>query len=130
MKKRLADGRVVNLTQDELREREAERQDTLKQVRRNLHREVKQEANRRITEQFPEWKQRNMMADMLELIEKGKDNWTQLEENRVVEYRRVWAWIKTVRDASDRIEEDLEQVDDDHLQDFDAPKSRKWVGSY
>ena len=67
--------------------------------------DVKEEAGRRILYRFPDWKQRNMMARSIELQDIASERpWTTEETAEVVAFRAAWAWIQSVRDASDTIE--------------------------
>lgn len=60
---------------------------------------VKAHANLLILGSFPEWKQRNLIAEMVTLIDQGTRGTA-----RAAEGRKIWAWIKSVRAASDTIE--------------------------
>jgi len=68
---------------------------------------VKLEANRRILERFPQWKQINMVARGMELenIRKEKGTWTNAEYAEIDTLSQAWGWIKSVRDASNKIEQ-------------------------
>ena len=76
------------------------RLDTLKQC-------VKDLASKKILALAPEWKQRNMMATGLALLNKGKENWTAEETAVVAQIDAAWAALKTIRDASNAIEAEL-----------------------
>ncbi|MEO5337112.1 MAG: hypothetical protein H7841_09495 [Magnetospirillum sp. WYHS-4] len=85
---------------------------------------VKAEARRRINARFPEWRQANMTARAVELIRRGEATWTEAEQAEAALIDAAWAWIKSVRAASDAIEvrlaaePGLEIGDDDLWPDF------------
>lgn len=68
--------------------------------------DVKDEARRRILAVYPDWKQANMTARGVELIQKLAQGgaWTQDEEAEAAALEDAWSWIKSVRAASDAIE--------------------------
>ena len=66
--------------------------------------EVKAEAQRRIYEILPDWKQRNLTARAAELALKGAGSWTPDEQAEVAAGQALWDKIKAVRAASDVIE--------------------------
>jgi len=67
---------------------------------------VKAEARRRILLVFPEWKQSNMTARMVELnkIRADAGSWTAGEQIEVDAIQSAWDWVKSVRSASDALE--------------------------
>lgn len=65
---------------------------------------IKQEANRRIVEICPEWKQRNLTAQAAQLAKKGEANWTQAEASAWDAGEALWTQIEAIRSASDEIE--------------------------
>lgn len=65
---------------------------------------VKAEANRRILELLPEWKQRNLTAQAAILLEKGRANWTSDEAQAWTDGEELWGQVNTIRAASNRIE--------------------------
>jgi hypothetical protein len=67
---------------------------------------VKVEARNRILARFPEWKQANLTARGVELQDIWRLNgaWTAQEQAEADALNAVWAWIKSVRAASDAIE--------------------------
>lgn len=68
--------------------------------------QIKNEARRRISEKFPEWKQTNMVARGVELQDIWRLNgvWTAQEQAEATALKSVWTWIKSVRTASDTLE--------------------------
>lgn len=64
---------------------------------------VKFEAGRRILEKYPQWRQVNMLARSVELTRKGVAL-TAEEQAEAASLEAAWAWIKSVRTASDAIE--------------------------
>ena len=79
---------------------------------------VKAEAARRITALFPDWKQRNMVARGLELLNARMSDkgWTAAEATEAAEMQAAWDWIKSVRAASEAIER-LATVPVDYAED-------------
>lgn len=64
---------------------------------------IKFEAGRRILERYPQWRQTNMLARSIELTRKAQ-TLTPEEQAEAVSLESSWAWIKSVRQASDAIE--------------------------
>ena len=70
--------------------------------------QVKEEAQRRILARFPDWKQRNMLARATELQENRIGRLLTTEEDaEITDLWAAWAWIKSVRAASDVLEATL-----------------------
>jgi hypothetical protein len=67
---------------------------------------IKIEARSRILEKYPEWKQANMTARMVELnkIRASVGSWTAGEQIEVDVIQSAWDWVKSVRSASDALE--------------------------
>lgn len=65
---------------------------------------VKEEAQRRILEVLPEWRQRNLTARAAELAAKGQSNWTPEEQAEWDAGQILWDKIKVIRAASDALE--------------------------
>jgi len=57
-----------------------------------------------IVGRYPEWKQRNMIARMVELNTKATPS--AEEEAEMAALQSVWDWVKAVRAESDRLEAD------------------------
>ena len=66
--------------------------------------EIKEAAGVVIVERYPEWKQRNMIARMVELNAKATPS--AEEEAEMAALQSVWDWVKAVRAESDRLEAD------------------------
>jgi hypothetical protein len=67
---------------------------------------VKAEAGKRILVRYPQWKQANMTARMVELnkIRASVGSWTAGEQIEVDVIQSAWDWVKSVRSASDALE--------------------------
>ena len=67
---------------------------------------IKTEAGLRILEKYPQWKQANMTARMVELnkIRASVGSWTAGEQIEVDVIQSAWDWVKSVRSASDALE--------------------------
>lgn len=77
--------------------------------------QIKGAAHAHITVSLPEWKQRNLTARQLELVKKralGQSLSTD-EQGQEVAIEAVWAWVKSVRAESDRLEADNDLNTDD-----------------
>lgn len=76
--------------------------------------QVKTEAGRRILEQYPDWKQRNMNKRATELLQIKIDNgsWTIEEQSEADALKAVSDWVDSVRAASDTIEADPPDLPD------------------
>jgi len=81
--------------------------------------QIKAEAQRRIEAVAPDWKQRNALAEMIELqqaqmanmfVHLAVDDRTKLmtgsESERLDSHYALWESIRRIRDASNRIEQD------------------------
>lgn len=67
--------------------------------------EIKAAAGDKIVAKLPEWKQRNMLATGLKLRDiKETRAWTVEEQAVKTKLDEAWAWVTTVRDASDALE--------------------------
>lgn len=67
---------------------------------------IKEEAGKKIVSSVPEWKQRNQLATLLELVVKAVDMsvLTDDEQAIVAAIQAEWDQIKAVREASDTAE--------------------------
>lgn len=68
--------------------------------------DIKSKAGSIITDQFPEWKQRNMLAkynELLEVLIVGGSHSSE-ESAEFISLKSVWEWIKSVRQTSDDAE--------------------------
>jgi hypothetical protein len=65
---------------------------------------IKGEAQRRIYEVYPQWKQANMTARTVELLQKGQSNWNEQEQAESLALNAAWDWIKAIRAKSNEIE--------------------------
>lgn len=66
--------------------------------------DIKAEANRRIIEILPEYKQRNLLARMVELLD--KETLTAEEQTEKDAAKAVWATIQGIRTTSNTAETD------------------------
>lgn len=76
---------------------------------------VKAEANRRILARFPEWKQRNATAHMVELIAKQtlfEGQLTPAEDDEFDAIEAAWGAVKAIRAASDAKEAEIAALAD------------------
>lgn len=73
-----------------------------------LKQEVKAIAQRKIDALAPEWKQRNMLASGLALLDKGQSNWLDEDTALYNQIQGAWDVITGIREASNLIEAELE----------------------
>jgi len=69
--------------------------------------EVSAEAQRRILDALPYWKQLNYLSRMLELQSKEKASWSNGEQAEAAAIEAKWGWLKSVRAASDGLKKAL-----------------------
>lgn len=65
--------------------------------------QIKEQARADILERYPEWRQANMTARAVELLElqaAGKP-WSEAEAAEALQIREAWTWIKERRSQSD-----------------------------
>lgn len=68
-------------------------------------RAIKAAARQVILARYPEWRQANMTARAVELLDiRSSRAWTSEEDAGAQALRAAWGWIKTVRGESDRAE--------------------------
>ena len=73
-----------------------------------LKQEVKAIAQVKIDAIAPEWKQRNMLAAGLALLDKGQENWSDADTALHDAIQGAWDVIAGIREASNLIEAELE----------------------
>lgn len=80
--------------------------------------DIKREAMRRILGKYSDWKQRNMTTRGVELQDLWRQNgsWTSGQTSEDTALKAAWAWIDSVRAASDTLESSLprDYQDDSH----------------
>lgn len=93
---------------------------------------VKAEASARILAAFPMWKQMNLNARATELTNALAANgaYTEAEAIEALRLQAVWAWIRSVRAASDSIEAALAQASAAELEAFDAAAPAEGFGAW
>lgn len=79
---------------------------------------VKEEANARILNTYPLWKQSNMTARAVELqdIWRIKQSWSTTEQQEATDLKAAWTWIKNIRQKSDLLEA-MDPIPDDYTDD-------------
>ena len=76
-------------------------------IKQRMIDEIKSLAYQKIVAIAPEWKQRNMMAHSITLLQKGRENWTSEEAAMAEVYENIWARIAAIRAYSNYLEENL-----------------------
>lgn len=97
--------------------------------------EIKAEAGKRITEIYPEWRQRNHMAAVADIHNKElialKANTTYTltaEELAIIDTAKTTkAQIFNIRSKSDLLEASLDGMTQEQLEAFDATNDSNWV---
>lgn len=69
--------------------------------------EIKALAGSIIEARYPEWRQRNMLAQMQELLVDGITTGPEVDA-----YRALWGWIKAVRAHSNELEAEVAEAED------------------
>ena len=89
---------------------------------------TKAEAQRRILAAFPVWKQANMTARGVELVDKVAygETLSQDEAGERDALRAAWAWVKSARAASDEIEAAIAGMTDAERVAFNALTRPEW----
>lgn len=91
---------------------------TFAQTKSPTAQHIKKEANRRIVAAYPEWKQRNMTARAVELVNKKVSGaaLTADEQAEEAAIQAVLNWIRAIRTRSDELEVSLplDYGDDGH----------------
>ena len=82
---------------------------TTAELKEQKIKEIKQKAAQDVLKIAPEWKQRNMLATILELQEKRIDGemLTEDEQNQINVAKEIWNSIKKIRKDSDEAEANL-----------------------
>lgn len=77
---------------------------------------IKAEASALILAAFPDWKQRNMTARGVELLQKQvAGSLTSDETSEIGLLHQAWSWIKSIREHSNALEAELASLDFDAL---------------
>lgn len=72
---------------------------------------IKAKAGEIITAVMPDWKQRNMLARSIELVNIANEReYTPAEQTELDELNAFWTWVKLVRAASNAAEAEGKQV--------------------
>ena len=89
---------------------------------------IKAEAARRILEAMPEWKQRNMIARGLELsrIEIAGESLSPEEQAEEEAINAAWSFAKAVRQASDDLEAQISEMNEDARRNFTPTDDSHW----
>ena len=84
--------------------------------------DVKTEAGKRILDRYPDWYQRNMIAEAVTMAEIGAANRNAEQNARVVELNSAWGWVAAVRVRSNELEADLSLVQGAVSDDLNWPE--------
>lgn len=89
---------------------------------------VKAEAARRIEARVPPWKQRNLIAFAVDMADKriGGGQMTPVERQQYDAAKTVWAWVRSVRTASDAIETRIQSMTDTEAGVFNVETAFEW----
>jgi len=89
---------------------------------------IKTEANRRIIEIVPEWKQRNLTAQAAQMAKQVADGTPLTVEQQAAwdAGEAIWTKVAAIRAKSDELELSLDVMDLETMQSFDATKDEAW----
>ena len=88
---------------------------------------IRAEAQRRIFNVVPQWRQNNLTARASELIDKGRGNWSAAELAEWNAGKVIWDRVKALRQASNVIEARLASVTKrDAVIGFDVVGAAEW----
>ncbi len=96
------DGEVVKRTDEDRKDEYIANMTTL----------IKHEANRIIIAKYPEWKQRNMIAEFSTILDNGEST------ARKQELLDVWSWIGSIRSQSDAMEAQLQLLSAEEIKNY------------
>ena len=103
--KKMVNGEMVDMTAEEIAARQAEEAEN--EAKKATVQQIKDEAGRRIQEIFPDWKQRNMVALGVTLVEAKLVGPLSAElQAQERQLKAAWAWVGAVRAASGVMELD------------------------
>lgn len=92
-----------------------------------LKSQVKMEAQRRILELVPTWKQNNLTARMVELVNKKLvDTLTVEEEAEIAAVQAIWDQVKAIRTNSDELETLIDTALVADLRVLDVTDDARW----
>lgn len=100
----------------------ADRTAALAEWKNRLIESAKTEANRRILDILPEWKQRNYTARAVEKVasgEVGDAEWNDMDA--------AWSAIKALRVASDAVEAEITTLSEEQAAQYDVSASPLWT---
>ena len=121
---KMVNGEKVFLTDKEIEDRRIEEEHWERVERpKNYISQVKDIAQRRIFDVAPEWKQRNMLAQAIELGAVPDSNRTQSQKDEALALKAMWAKINDIRRHSDYLEE---QIKLGNYPNFRDPASQGW----
>lgn len=102
----LANGQVINGEWAYSRPKRAKNSDEYAALAALLVKNIKGAAGDHILAAYPDWKQRNMTAEAASLtrVLAAGGSWTQEQADRAFVLDAAWAWVSTVRAASDAAE--------------------------
>lgn len=97
------------------------------QLRAQIVAQIKQAASDHILAVLPEWKQANMTARAVELAEIRESREMTAEESAEHQaLHAAWAWVRSVRTASDVAEADVAAMDRAQLEAWTMPALPEW----
>lgn len=133
--KKLLNGKVVDLTTEEINELQAREVEYNSNIRSNKIKEVKAEAGRRIVEAYPEWKQRNYMAAVIDIQNKelvaikagGTYTLSADEVATIQSAQTAKTEVFAIRQKSDELENSLDSMTQVELEAFDPTDDNNWI---
>ena len=121
---KMVNGEKVFLTDKEIEDRRAEELNwEINKRPLMIIAEVKAMAQKRIFDIAPEYKQRNMLAQAIELGAVPDNARTQAQKDEALALKSIWAKINDIRRHSDYLEEQIKLGNYPNLRD---PASQGW----
>lgn len=81
---------------------------SLEQITPSLIAQIKAQASSLILQAYPQWKQSNMTARSVELLQKiVQSSLSPEEQSEVAVLKQAWGWIKSVREHSNVLEQEV-----------------------
>lgn len=122
----------VQPTEDELTALESTYKEN--RIKADKIQQIKDEAHKRIVANYPEYKQRNMLADSIEAVSQYNisrelnPNYTMSADDKVMiaQYQAVLSYTRGIRTKSNEIEATLDAMTYEQLKAFDPTDDAHW----
>lgn len=99
----------IDLSVDELAQIDLDLKNNLNKKISKLPERIKEIAGQKILDIAPEWKQRNMLAGAIDLVEVNGSR-SQDQNDKLQEYQDIWTRVESIRAYSDALEADVAEA--------------------